>query len=221
MKQFIFIFLIFFTFGLFSQTTNEDLLEDRSYLEDEIYYVRKPDIGFFFGSSNPFPNTKLENILNPTLDFGLFTRFPFYKLYTELNIKSNTYLSDGEAAVMAIPVFASLSYELPLGWPLDLFIKAGGGSAYTVTRPSNLARWNPIGFLGFETSFVTANTTRIGLRIDYNIIYETQLKSQNLVADYLYLQASLVEPRFYRLRQEQKLYNAEFFDFNLVISFFL
>ena len=223
MKKFLLFYFCLIIF-LSAQNLSEeevDFLNERNYLDEDIEYLRKPDIGFFFGSSNPFPNTAIEKLLEPTLDFGLFARFPLYKLYGEVAIKSNTYLSESEAAAMIIPIFFNFAYELPINIPLDLFVKAGGGTSYVVTRPSNLARWNPMGFLGFETSFVTANTVRIGLRIDYNIISETHLKNKNLLSDYLFLQASTVEPRFYQIWKKNRLYNPQFFDFNLAISFFL
>ena len=181
----------------------------------------KPEIGFWIGASNPMPGSQTATILDTTLGFGLFTRFNWpYVFYTEIGGGMANYLSQTERGLLAIPVYSALCYKLPFELPVSIFLKAGGGAAYVIARPANIGRWDPMSMLGTEVSFVAGRKVRIGLRIDYNVIYETFWVDRNPATQYPYASPydrdlRLSNPNYYQLR------NAEFFNFALMVSFLL
>lgn len=64
------------------------------------------------------------------------------------------YLSATERALTTIPVYLALGYKIPLDLPISFILRAGGGEAFVVARPSNTSRWDPMMIVGLETSFV-------------------------------------------------------------------
>ncbi len=181
----------------------------------------KPEIGFWIGAANPRPGSQTATVLDTTLGFGLFTRFHWpYVFYTEIGGGMANYLSQTERGLLTIPVYTALCYKLPFELPVSIFFKAGGGAAYVIARPTNTGRWDPMSTLGTEVSFVAGRKIRIGLRIDYNVIYETFWVDKNPATQYPY-----VSPldRDYRLSQpnQYQLKNGEFFNFALMVSFLL
>jgi hypothetical protein len=199
------ILLVFFLFFP-SLLLAKDIEEDR----------RKAEIGFWLGASNPFPGTPSQQILDTTLGFGLFTRIPWpYFFYTELGGSYSVYLSQTERALTTIPVYGALAYQLPFELPVKFFIKAGGGAAYIVARPANTARWNPMLYGGFEASFIAGRKVRIGIRLDYNRIIETNL---DVPAIYKFpLESTADDPRLFQPNQ-YRLRDADFFHFGLMVS---
>ncbi len=187
----------------------------------------KSEIGFWMGASSPFPGTKTASLLDTTMGFGLFTRFqwPFNVLYTEMGISYSNYLSHSERGLTTIPIYAALAYKLPFDLPVSFFLKAGGGAAYLIARPSNSEGWDPLGFLGFEVSFVAGRKVRIGLRYDYNHIMERKQRGFYKGSDLPYL----YNYPYYSQNADQRLYNpnyyqlidGQFFHFGLMISIFL
>ncbi|WP_442915925.1 hypothetical protein [Leptospira sp. GIMC2001] len=177
---------------------------------------RKPEVGFWLGASNPFPGSPSQSVLDTSLGFGLFTRFPWpYFLYTELGGSYSTYLSQTERALTTMPIYAALAYQLPLDLPVKFFLKAGGGSAYVVARPANTSRWNPLIYGGLEASFIAGRKVRIGIRLDYNKIMETNMDippENNIPLASPYDDYRLLNPAQYRLQ------NADFFHFGLMVS---
>ncbi len=186
----------------------------------------KSEIGFWMGASSPFPGTKTASLLDTTMGFGFFTRFQWpYVFYTEMGVSYSNYLSHSERGLTTIPVYAALAYKLPLDLPVSFFIKAGGGASYLIARPSNREGWDPMGYLGFEVSFVAGRKVRIGLRYDYNHIMERKqqgfYKGSNIPYLYNY--------PYYSQNQDSRLYNpnyynlidGQFFHFGLMVSILL
>ncbi|MCE9499467.1 MAG: hypothetical protein K8R21_03045 [Leptospira sp.] len=182
--------------------------------------VNKPELGFWVGASNPFPGSQTASVVNTTLGFGMFMRFnwPFNIFLTELGGSYSNYLSSSERGLTVMPLYAALAYKLPFDLPVSFFIKAGGGAAYVIARPANVQGWDPLGYAGVEISFVAGRKVRIGLRLDYNQIFETQ-KSKPPETQYLYSSPNsdsrISNPNYYNL------VNGQFFHFGLMVSLFL
>jgi hypothetical protein len=178
------------------------------------------ELGFYLGASNPLPGTDTSRVIDSSLGLGVFGRIQWpWILYTEFGSNYTTYLSTTERRLTTIPVYGALAYKLPFDLPISIFLKAGGGYAYTVARPANTAKWDPLTTLGTEFSFVAGKKVRIGIRLDYQRIYETigteqpvnyQIYSSPYTQDY-----RLSDPYFYKLK------DADFFHFNLMLTFLL
>jgi hypothetical protein len=177
---------------------------------------RKPEIGAWLGATNPFPGTPTQQLLDTSLGFGAFARMPWpYFLYTEFGTSYSVYQSQTERGLTTIPVYAALAYQLPFDLPVKFFIKGGGGQAYVVARPANTARWNDLIYGGFEASFIAGRKVRIGIRLDYNKIMETNLDTPSNFN--IPLQSPFDDPRLSNPANFQ-LRNADFFHFGLMVS---
>ncbi|MBM9501884.1 hypothetical protein JWG44_16640 [Leptospira sp. 201903071] len=183
------------------------------------YDNRKPEIGVWMGASNPWPGTETQKYLDTTLGGGFFFRIPWpWIFYLEMGAFYANYLSATERALTTIPVYLALGYKIPLDLPISFIVRAGGGEAFVVARPSNTSRWDPMMLIGLETSFVAGKKIRIGIRIDYNKIYESQLDAPAESKYYYaspYSDSRLTNPNYYRV------VDAEFFQFGLMVSIFL
>ncbi len=178
------------------------------------------ELGFYLGASNPLPGSDTSRVIDSSLGMGVFGRVQWpWVLYTEFGSNYTTYLSTTERRLTTIPVYGALAYKLPFDLPISIFLKAGGGYAYTVARPANTAKWNPLSTLGTEFSFVAGKKVRIGIRLDYQRIYETigteppieyRIFTSTYTQDY-----RLTDPYFYKLK------DADFFHFNLMLTFLL
>jgi|JI8StandDraft_1071087.scaffolds.fasta_scaffold00540_13 hypothetical protein len=203
LKGFFFFCIIFQTSALFSQT-----------LED--YNKRRYELGGWVGAGNPFPGSKTIELLDTTLGGGAYFRMPFpYIFYTEVGTSYAVFLSKSERGLTTIPLYAALAYRIPVELPIQFFLKAGGGQAYVVARPSDTARWDPLIYAGLEASFIAGKRIRIGVRFDYNQIRETNLDlpgSYRLPLASPYDDPRLLNPNYYRLE------NAEFFYFGLMVG---
>lgn len=206
---FLFYLCIFASLAIPSQIHSQDREDDR----------RKSELGFWLGASNPLPGTASQQVLDTSMGFGLFTRIPWpYFFYTELGGSYSVYLSQTERSLTTIPVYGALAYQLPFELPVKFFIKAGGGAAYVVARPANTARWNPMGYAGLEASFIAGRKVRIGIRLDYNRIIETNLQ---VPARYRFpLESTADDPRLHR-PSEYKLKDGDFFHFGLMVSYLI
>ncbi|BDA80082.1 hypothetical protein LPTSP3_g30120 [Leptospira kobayashii] len=202
-------FLILFGFvpsSLFSQN-----------IED--YQKRRYEIGGWVGAANPFPGTPAVRFLDTTLGGGFYARMPWpYIFYTEVGGGYSVFLSRSERSLTVMPLYTALAYKLPIEMPIQFFVKAGGGGAYVVARPADTARWDPMLYTGMEASFIAGRRIRIGIRVDYNKVMESNL---NLPPEYTYPLASpyddprLLNPSAYKLQ------NADFFYFGLVVGVLL
>ncbi|MCZ8155024.1 MAG: hypothetical protein O9264_02820 [Leptospira sp.] len=200
----LFIFALFAPFGLLSAEGIED------------YNKRRYEVGGWVGAGNPFPSSKTIELLDTTLGGGAYARLPFPSLfYTEIGTSYAVFQSKSERGLTTIPVYAALAYKIPIDLPIQFFAKAGGGQSYIVARPADTARWVPLIYGGLEASFIAGKRIRIGVRLDYNQIRETNL---DLPDSYRYPLASpyddprLLNPNYYKLE------NAEFFYFGLMVG---
>jgi hypothetical protein len=200
--------IFFFCLFLLSNVLSAQALED--------YNKRRYEVGGWVGAGNPFPGTKTIQLLDTTLGGGAYFRMPFpYIFYTEIGTSYAVYLSKSERGLTTIPLYAALAYRIPLELPIQFFIKAGGGQAYVVARPSDTARWDPLIYGGLEASFIAGKRIRIGVRLDYNQIRETNLdlpNTYNLPLASPYDDPRLLNPNYYRLE------NADFFYFGLMVG---
>ncbi|MDZ4725369.1 MAG: hypothetical protein SH817_04390 [Leptospira sp.] len=182
----------------------------------EDYNKRRYEVGGWVGAGNPFPGTKTIELLDTTLGGGLYGRIPFpYMFYTEFGTSYAVFLSKSERGLTTIPLYAALAYRIPVELPIQFFVKAGGGQAYVVARPSDTARWNPLVYAGLEASFIAGKRIRIGVRFDYNQIRETSLDVPDTYRIPLaspYDDPRLLNPNYYRLE------NADFFYFGLMVG---
>ncbi|TGK30981.1 hypothetical protein EHQ12_05945 [Leptospira gomenensis] len=183
------------------------------------YDNRKSEIGVWLGASNPWPGSETQKYLDTTLGGGFFFRIPWpWIFYLEMGAFYANYLSATERALTTIPVYLALGYKLPIDLPISFILRAGGGEAFVVARPSNTSRWDPMVLVGLETSFVAGKKIRIGIRIDYNKIYESHLDAPEESKYYYaspYADSRLSNPNYYRV------VDAEFFQFGLMVSVFL
>ncbi len=178
------------------------------------------ELGFFLGASNPVPGSDASRVLDSSLGMGMFGRMQWpWILYTELGANYTTYLSTTERRLTTVPVYGTLGYKVPLDLPISIFLKAGGGYSYTVARPANTVKWIPMSVLGTEFSFVAGKKVRIGIRLDYQKIYET-IGTEKPIDYQIYTSPyeqdiRLADPYYYKLK------NADFFHFNLMLTFLL
>lgn len=180
----------------------------------------KPEIGFWLGASNPLYGTPTAKYLQTTLSAGGFFRFqwPFNLFLTEIGTSFSNYQSTTERGLTIIPAYMALVYKLPFELPMSILLKAGGGGAYVVARPANTFRYDPLGFLGTEFSFVAGKKVRIGLRIDYNHVFESHLRKKP--AGERFYASPYEDPRIQN-PQNYKFMDTQFFHFGLMVSFLL
>ncbi|MDH5716165.1 MAG: hypothetical protein OEZ22_00840 [Spirochaetia bacterium] len=159
------IFLSLFSFNLYSQEITEE-------------WKLKQQIGIWFGAVTPFPGSQLSDVLNTYLGGGLFYRvnLPFETLKTEVCSSYSYYDSDKTEGLHAIPMYAALSYMLPLELPVSFQAKSGLGAVYLKNNPENNSNTHPMWFSGLEMSFPAGKYVNIGLRADYYFVYEKYLK---------------------------------------------
>ncbi len=177
---------------------------------------RRYELGGWLGATNPLPGTPTVRVLDTSLGGGFYGRMPIpYNLFAEFGGSYSVYLSQSERGLETMPLYAALAYRIPVELPIQFFVKGGGGYAYTVARPADTARWNPLLYTGFEASFIAGRRIRIGVRIDYNKIMETNL---DVPSEYRIPLASpfddprLQNPISYRLQ------NGDFFYFGLAVG---
>lgn len=197
----------------------EAAAEEDDEKSEGIHDNRKSEVGVWLGASNPWPGTETQKYLDTTLGGGFFFRIPWpWIFYLEMGAFYANYLSATERALTTIPVYVALGYKIPIDLPISFIIRAGGGEAFVVARPSNTSRWDPMMLVGLETSFVAGKKIRIGIRIDYNKIYESQLDAPEESKYYYaspYSDSRLSNPNYYRV------VDTEFFQFGLMVSVFL
>ncbi|EMO70059.1 hypothetical protein [Leptospira santarosai] len=207
--------------GVISKEEEETETSDPEEEEKQEGYFenRKAEVGVWLGASNPWPGTETQSYLDTTLGGGFFFRIPWpWIFYIEMGAFYANYLSATERGLTTIPVYLALGYKLPIDLPISFILRAGGGEAFVVARPSNTSRWDPMMMMGLEASFVAGKKIRIGIRIDYNKIYESRLDAPAETKYYYsspYNDPRLSNPNYYRV------VDTEFFQFGLMVSVFL
>lgn len=195
--------LFLFSSGLLAQTLEE-------------YNKRKYEVGGWIGAANPMPGTPTVQVLDTALGGGFYSRIPWPSIFfTEIGGGYSVFLSRSERSLTVIPLYTALAYKIPSELPIQFFVKAGGGSAYVVARPADTARWNPLAYAGVEASFIAGRRIRIGVRLDYNKIIETNL---DVPDRYRYPLASpFDDPRLFNAAN-YRLQNVDFFYFGLTVG---
>lgn len=123
--------------------------------QEDFYDNRKAEVGVWLGASNPWPGTETQAYLDTTLGGGFFFRIPWpWIFYLEMGAFYANYLSATERGLTTIPAYLALGYKLPIDLPISFILRAGGGEAFVVARPSNTSRWDPMIIMGLEASFV-------------------------------------------------------------------
>jgi hypothetical protein len=180
---------------------------------------RKQELGIWVSAANPFPGSDTQKVLDTTLGGGFLYRIPWPGLlYTEFGGSYGVYLSRTEQALATAPLYAAVAYKIPIEFPIQFFLKAGGGKALVVHRPSNTETWTPMQMLGFESSFIAGKKIRIGLRIDLNRLDETG-KDLPLYYKYPFIgpyeDPRMFNPNYFRLG------TADFFHFAIMVTYLL
>ncbi|MBX7059293.1 MAG: hypothetical protein K1X75_14605 [Leptospirales bacterium] len=175
------------------------------------------ELGFWFGASNPLPGSDVDAVLDANVGAGGFYRVNWpWIFHSEFGFSWAQYFSRGEQKLLTVPVYGALSYQLPFAFKVNTFLKLGGGGAWIEVRPANRSGWDPLFYAGLEFSILASRRLRVGLRIDYNLIYE---KNQDPPPLY-YLTLANTDPRFQQT-QNFSVQNGEFFHFGLMLSFVL
>ena len=177
------------------------------------------EVGIWIGASNPVPGTRLDEVLDANIGAGGFYRVNWpWVFFTESGVMWSQYFSRTTQKVTVVPVYLALDYRLPIDFKLQTFIKLGGGGAWLEVRPANRSGWEPMFYAGLEFSIPASRRLRVGLRLDYNLIYEKHLDPPDEVR-YQYLLPGNTD-----LRTQTEAYeieNGHFFHFGLMVSFVL
>lgn len=187
----------------------------------------KHELGFWIGASSPVAGTREDDILQSTIGGGAFYRINWpWVFHTEFGSSYSVYFSRTTQKLEFAPVYGALAYRLPIPSRLNVFLKAGAGSAHLVVRPDNIQGWEPIGYGGLEFSLQASRRLRIGLRLDYEAVYESNLQNsrdRDILYTYYYLNrdsSQTIDPRFFPTNQSGGT-RGQFFQFGLMISFIL
>lgn len=177
------------------------------------------ELGFWIGASSPMPGTELDTVLDSNLGGGLFYRFSWpWVFYTELGTSYANYFSRGTQSATVVPLYGALAYPINLPIRMQMFLKLGAGTSYVLVRPTNRQGWEPLGYAGMEFSLLAGRRFRIGLRLDYNMVYEKHLN--NPERPLLPFSPGTTDPRYQQTAYFKKR-NGHFFHFGLMTSFVL
>ncbi len=135
-------------------------------------YFLNPQVGLWFGPVTPVYTTADD--VDTNLGGGLFFRYntPYRPLKIGLDGSYQWYSSRGVNSLTLWPVYGSVLYRLPIKFALTFQVKAGAGGCYVKVKPDDVRQWDPMGMVGFETSFPAGKYVNIGLRLEYQYIYE-------------------------------------------------
>lgn len=180
------------------------------------------EMGFWVGASNPVPGTELADVLDSSIGGGAFYRLAWpWVFHTELGFSYTHYQSRTTQALTVAPVYLALAYRLPLPWRIQIYLKAGGGSTYLEVRPENRSGWDPLAFAGTEFSIQAGRRFRIGMRLDYNVVYEEHLQNpRRNERELLLLAGSSNDNLRFQSANEFELTNGYFWHFGLMVSFY-
>jgi hypothetical protein len=177
------------------------------------------ELGFWIGASSPLPGTELDTVLDSNLGGGLFYRFSWpWVFYTEFGTSYANYFSRGTQSATIVPLYGALAYPINLPIRMQMFLKLGGGTSYVLVRPTNRQGWEPLGYAGLEFSLLAGRRFRIGLRLDYNMVYEKHLNDPQ--RPLLPVSLGTTDPRYQQTAYFKKR-NGHFFHFGLMTSFVL
>jgi hypothetical protein len=173
------------------------------------------EFGLWIGASSPVPGTQVADVLSANVGGGGFYRINWpWVLYTEFGFSWSQYFSRTTQKLTTVPVYGALAYRLPIDFKVETFVKLGGGGAWLEVRPANSSGWDPLFYTGLEFSLAASRRLRVGLRLDYNLIYEKHLDPPR---DELYLLGT-TDPRYLEA-EIYKVDNGHFFHFGLFVSY--
>ncbi|MCB1309532.1 MAG: hypothetical protein KDK30_15185 [Leptospiraceae bacterium] len=188
-------------------------------LSQERVSRKRHEVGLWIGASNPIPGTAVDDVLDANVGGGGFYRVNWpWVFYTELGFSWSQYFSQTTQKLTAVPVHLALAYRLPLDFKVQTYIKLGGGAAWLEVRPANRSGWEPLFFGGLEFSIPASRRLRVGLRLDYDLIYEKHLDPPP-EAQYSYFFPGLEDPR--DQLEVYEIDNGHFFHFGLMVSFII
>ncbi len=176
----------------------------------------KNEIGLVINATSPFPGTELEDVLRANIGLGAIHRWAWPAiLFTELGFSWSFHDSETEQNLTYFPLFLALGYRYNVKSRLSLMFKMGGGAANLQVRPANKSGWEPLFYSGFEASILATPRLRIGLRLDYNYVYEKDLDPPAETAERQPLPPGS-DSRFAEA-QDFKIINGQFFHFGLTV----
>ncbi len=160
----------FISSPLQAQKTKED--------KKSIVSQYKQEIGGFFGIASAVPRTTLGRTLSSDFTGGAWYRINWpWVFYLEAVFGGARLQSKEDLSARFFPMYGALGYRLPLRGKLDLFLKTGFGAAHIYIEPQKISGWEPLFTLGTELSISAANFIRIGVRLDYLLIIESNLSA--------------------------------------------
>ncbi len=179
---------------------------------------RKHEVALTLSTYAPVPSTALERLLRPGLGAGLFYRTNWPDIFFTEVVMAWTYMDSRQTQSLLIaPLFGALGYRLPFESRLDIFAKLGLGSSYVEVRPANVHGWLPLFMSGAELSILAARFLRVGVRLDYFLLYEQHLKKPK-EQQHSPPVSGHVDGRF-QGRQDFRVYNAHVLRFALLFGF--
>lgn len=189
--------------------------------------AERHELGFWLGASTPLSAGGLGDQLNSTIGGGIFYRVDWpWVLFTELGAGYASYESRTTQRLNLAPVYGAFSYQLPLPFKLNLFVKAGGGQSSVEIQPENKSQWEPLYYGGLEGSLLASRSFRIGIRVDYFYIQESHLQIPKETQYYnMYYLAyrdadQSFDPRVFLL-DDYRLIDGQVLNVSLMVSFYL
>jgi hypothetical protein len=178
----------------------------------------KKEFGFWLGGTFPAPGTKMDDILDSSMGFGLFYRLEWPSPFLlETGFSYGNYKSLSTQQLLSIPVYLSLCYPIPLFNRFQLLGKFGFGASYLEIRPYNISGWDPLLYGGFEFSILASKRFKVGLRLDGYYIYDNFRKKPEEL-QWLLLFPGTYDPRIINSLQYQNG-NGAIYNFGLMVSF--
>jgi hypothetical protein len=187
------------------------------------------ELGFWVGGTTPMPGTELDNILDSNLGFGGFYRVGWPWIFqTEAGFSYANLASRATERAAIFPAYLALAYQIPYSGKLQTFIKLGGGYANIYVKPDSKRGWEPMGYAGLEFSLPASRHFRMGIRFDYNYIWESYKKapSDNQITQLWQLQNGYFnsdafnDPRYQQL-ERFRVIDGQMFHFGILMSFIL
>lgn len=136
--------------------------------------LQKLQAGAWFGPITPIMST--GDVLNTSLGGGAFMRYTLPWLNNNLRVGLDAsfqrYTSDSVNKLIYMPVYTSIMYRLPLSFPVKFQFNAGLGGSYLSIEPDRKSQFDPVFVFGSELSFPAGNRVNIGLRVEYQMIFE-------------------------------------------------
>ena len=138
-----------------------------------------PYIGFWFGVVTPFIGTRLTSYINGFLGGGLYFRLylPIPSLQLEAGISYTHYRSRNTTTLHLLPFYFALAYTIPSRVVVKNNLKLGVSGAFGYLIPEKRYNTLPGLIFGYELYFPAGKFIKIGLRIDYILIFDRHISA--------------------------------------------